>query len=142
MRRGLDDRAVIQGFDADGLARMHAACPSIGVSPLYRHAPTDAELAHSSTFAVGVGVRHSAVDPALVSRVGHSGLSLRAWTANAPDVIERLLDAGVDGLITDVPDPTGAVRRVQSEAVFSARSNDADATLRERRRAPGGSSGR
>jgi glycerophosphoryl diester phosphodiesterase len=118
VRRGLDDHAVIQGFDAEGLARMRTACPRLGVSPLYREAPTDAELAHASTFAVGVGVRHSAVDAELVSRAGRRGLSVRAWTANAPEVIERLLAAGVDGVITDVPDV--ARRIIDGVAVAAA----------------------
>jgi glycerophosphoryl diester phosphodiesterase len=117
VRRGLDDRAVIQGFDAHGLARLRAACPSLGVSPLFRQTPTDEELAHASTFAVGVGVRHSAVDAELVSRAGERGLSVRAWTANLPEVIERLLEAGVDGVITDVPD---VARRIIDGAAMSA----------------------
>jgi glycerophosphoryl diester phosphodiesterase len=117
-RHGLDDRAVVQSFDADGLARIRAACPALVVSPLYRQAPTDAELAHASSFAVGVGVRHSAVDVEFVTRASRRGLSVRAWTANDPQVISRLVAAGVDGIITDVPDV--ARRIVDAGAVATA----------------------
>jgi len=45
-----------------------------------------------------------AVRPELVKEAQDLGLLVVPWTVNAPAEMERLLDAGVDGLITDVPD--------------------------------------
>jgi glycerophosphoryl diester phosphodiesterase len=117
VRRGLDGHAVVQSFDPDGLERMHAACPTLEVAPLYRQTPTDEELERAADFAAGVGVRHTAVDADLIARAGARGLAVRAWTVNAPDAIERLLDVGVDGVITDVPD---VARRIVDAAPVSA----------------------
>jgi glycerophosphoryl diester phosphodiesterase len=40
----------------------------------------------------------------LAGRAGELGMALYAWTVNDPRQVRRLAAAGVDGLITDVPD--------------------------------------
>jgi glycerophosphoryl diester phosphodiesterase len=44
------------------------------------------------------------VSAALVAEARALGLAVVPWTVNAPADIERMLDLGVDGLITDYPD--------------------------------------
>jgi glycerophosphoryl diester phosphodiesterase len=44
------------------------------------------------------------VDAALVERVHDSGLELNVWTVNDPDQISRMVELGVDGIITDKPE--------------------------------------
>ena len=102
--RGLCDRAVVQSFDARALRRLRAATPSLAVAPLSFRTPGSRRLRSFASFAVAVGVRHAAVDLPLVMRAHACGLGVRAWTANAPAEIDRLLAVGVDGVITDVPD--------------------------------------
>lgn len=43
------------------------------------------------------------IDARLVARAHEAGLAVHAWTINEREEMERLLDAGVDGLITDRP---------------------------------------
>jgi glycerophosphoryl diester phosphodiesterase len=47
------------------------------------------------------GRRHA---ESLVADAHDRGLEVNVWTVNAAATIVRLADAGVDGLITDVPD--------------------------------------
>jgi glycerophosphoryl diester phosphodiesterase len=107
--RGLEDLAIVQGFDVTALRRLRCSMPSLLVAPLYRHTPSARRLRVVATFAVGVGVRHAAVDSALLLRARACGLAVNAWTANARADVERLVGLGVDGVITDVPDVARAV---------------------------------
>jgi glycerophosphoryl diester phosphodiesterase len=59
--------------------------------------------------AVKIGARQLAprgdlVTPALVKHAHESGLQVVAWTINDPAQMLRLIDAGVDGIMTDYPD--------------------------------------
>jgi glycerophosphoryl diester phosphodiesterase len=48
---------------------------------------------------------HALVTPTLVERAHDEELAVNAWTCNEPDRIRWLADeAGVDGIVTDVPD--------------------------------------
>jgi len=42
--------------------------------------------------------------PALVQEAHGKGLKLLPWTVNNPSDMERLIEMGVDGIITDYPD--------------------------------------
>ncbi len=68
-------------------------------------APRSAHLALAERMARS-GVRCAQVPatvatPAFVSRAHALGLQVHAWTVNSPAVMGRLLDLGVDGIMTD-----------------------------------------
>ena len=44
------------------------------------------------------------VTPALLTQAQEAGLSVLPWTVNDPDEMRRLIEMGVDGLISDRPD--------------------------------------
>jgi glycerophosphoryl diester phosphodiesterase len=57
--------------------------------------------------AVGAHVvspEHVLVDEAFVARAHELGLGVLPWTVNDPGTMRALLEAGVDGLVTDYPD--------------------------------------
>ena len=44
------------------------------------------------------------VKPGMVEAIHSAGLRVRVWTVNEPADMKRMIDAGVDTVITDVPE--------------------------------------
>jgi glycerophosphoryl diester phosphodiesterase len=68
----------------------------------------------SVKLAIGVGARQfcpraDLITPELVAEAHASDLHVATWTANKPDQMRRLINAGVDGVMTDFPDRLQAV---------------------------------
>ncbi len=53
--------------------------------------------------AQAISVHHSAVDRALVEKARRRQVSVWTWTVDTPEDWERVVEAGVDGIITNVP---------------------------------------
>jgi glycerophosphoryl diester phosphodiesterase len=51
-----------------------------------------------------VSIFHLDVSADVVARAGRSGLSVYAWTADAERDVRRLLDLGVDGIVSNYPE--------------------------------------
>lgn len=104
-RHGLRGRVLVQSFDHAGLARLHAAAPWLPLAALFRRRDTPRErLDDVARFAQGIGPWHGAVDAALVEAAHARGLSVRPWTVDDPAEVARLVELGVDGVITNAPD--------------------------------------
>jgi glycerophosphoryl diester phosphodiesterase len=54
--------------------------------------------------ATSLGIDHRVVDAPLVAAARQAGLRLAAWTVNTESDIRRVLDLGVDIVISDQPD--------------------------------------
>jgi glycerophosphoryl diester phosphodiesterase len=104
-RHGLRERAVIQSFDLPALGRLRRTAPSVPVATLYRRTDRAAiEVDAVPSFATGIGPWHGVVDAGLVDAAHARGLAVRPWTVDEPAEAQRLLELGVDGVITNRPD--------------------------------------
>ncbi len=72
-----------------------------GVAALRFGAPTPPG-AHTAQVPVRQG-RLTIVDERFVDRAHRRGIEVHVWTVDEPEEMERLLDIGVDGLMTDRP---------------------------------------
>jgi glycerophosphoryl diester phosphodiesterase len=96
---------LVSSFDPYVLARFRAVAPSIPVALITeRRRPALGGLA----VAVALGAYAIHPDAAAATRQSlrwwhRAGLRVQPWTVNDPDAARRLIDLGVDGIITDDP---------------------------------------
>ncbi len=124
---GMAGRTTIQSFDWRALAIVHSEAPAIATSCLSSQQPAldtiRADRHGDSPWTAGIRYRdhgsvpkmvkaaggriwspdHRDVSEALVRQAQSLGLAVLPWTVNDRVDAERLVDWGVDGLITDYP---------------------------------------
>jgi len=122
--RSLESRTVLHSFDWDLLDECRAQAPDMPTSYLSQLPENSDDPGEDSSKAVGpdysaleVSVPRAVRDAGgqmwcpfyldvtrdLVSEAHDLGLLVSVWTVNEHDDIERMIDAGVDGIVTDYP---------------------------------------
>lgn len=111
-RHGALDRVCVGSFSDARLTRFRAACPSVatslgprGVARLRVASLTGGRPRFApGVCAAQVPVRHRGVrvvDARFVAAAHRIGLQVHVWTIDDPETMLRLLDLGVDGIMTD-----------------------------------------
>jgi glycerophosphoryl diester phosphodiesterase len=113
-RAGAIDRVIIGAFSDKRLARLRERlgprlCTSLGPRSVakLRAASYGLPLGSLPSPCVQVPVRHGGVtivDERFVRVAHRSGLQVHVWTVDDPAEMDRLLDLGVDGIMTDRPE--------------------------------------
>ncbi len=107
---GMAGDVVIQSLEFAPLAQVRAAAPQIPIGYLLSFNVRD-----PSRLAVDfIAVEQSRIDRSFIARSHRRGQLVYAWTVNSQADMERLIDLGIDGLITD-------------EAALAAQVRDSDA---------------
>jgi glycerophosphoryl diester phosphodiesterase len=110
--RRFGERATIQAFDEVTIRRLHELDPvqrtMLLVSPrrlqTARAEPPEAVRWASAVGASDLGLDHRAIDARVVAAARAARVRLSAWTVNAEPDLRRLLDLGVDVVMSDHPD--------------------------------------
>lgn len=113
-RLGAGDRLVVGSFDDRRIARFRD-CVSTGVATSTGAAASRAWLLASrsgrgfsgpaSALQIPLQMRGlRIVDKKLVDAAHERGLQVHVWTVNDPLMMRRLVELGVDGIVTDRPD--------------------------------------
>jgi glycerophosphoryl diester phosphodiesterase len=102
--RGEDDRWLISSFRLETIDRCRALAPAMRTAWLVLEVPDD-------VIAVMVGRGHAALHPWVATlRRSHidvchgAGIAVNTWTCDDPRRIAELIEWGVDGICTNVPD--------------------------------------
>lgn len=99
----LESRVILQSFDFRALHAMKALEPSIPRAALYEGMPRDFVAIAREADAAILSPELRLVSPRRVRLAHLAGLQVIPWTANEPSEWRRLVDAGVDAIITDDP---------------------------------------
>jgi glycerophosphoryl diester phosphodiesterase len=105
-KAGLEARTSIQSFDWRTLQVVEREAPAIATVYLTgrkRDSGSQPKAVHAAGGRIW-SPNQAEMDSASVVEARALGLSVIPWTVNEPAAIERVLDLGVDGLITDFPD--------------------------------------
>ena len=113
-KRNLHDRVSITSFNPEALWLMRERCPEILRGQLYySFADTDLPI-YQREFLRNLGFntqtkpdwlvpRHLMIDREYVEYYQSLGYRISTWTVNHPGEMKRLLNLGVDSIITDYP---------------------------------------
>ncbi len=112
---GMTERVLIASFDQDTIRAFRETCPQVattagedevyllyGLSFVYL-----GNLYSPSAEAVQVPEQRGAIyvlTPRFVKAAQGRNMDVHVWTVNELEDMQRMLDAGVDGIITDYPD--------------------------------------
>ena len=102
---GIADRCIIQSFDPAILEAVHASNGDMLTALLVEN-PLGVEenLARLSFVPNMYSPQYSMVNEAMLENLRSKNIELVVWTVNEKQDIERMLDLGVDGIISDFPD--------------------------------------
>ncbi|MCL1600895.1 MAG: hypothetical protein M3112_05090 [Actinomycetia bacterium] len=101
--RGLEERVILQSFDHRSLWSVHQQNPTLRLAALSKGVSVDFEdiaVRGASIWSSD----YNDVNEGTLDAAHRAGLEVIPWTVNDPDLMDRLVELGVDGLITDRPD--------------------------------------
>jgi glycerophosphoryl diester phosphodiesterase len=118
---GMEQRALVASFDYGALDAFRQACPEVATSMSQREAQVLVGLsalrlsaAYSpDAIALQVPERFGGIEiltPGLIKAARGRNLRVHAWTINDEAALRRLIELGVDGVMTDRPDRLLALR--------------------------------
>jgi glycerophosphoryl diester phosphodiesterase len=102
-RHGLDSRVIVQCFDPRILWAMRTLEPAIPRAALLEETDRDWLDVAREFEATLFSPEYHLVTPERVAVAHNAGLKVMSWTVNKPEDWERLVDAGVDAIISDDP---------------------------------------
>lgn len=97
-------RVVVLSFDGATLAAVRRIEPLLMTGHLFDQARPDMIDRALAVGARQIAPRGDLVTPELVERAQRSDLQIVTWTINHPELIRRLAETGVNGIMTDYPD--------------------------------------
>jgi len=116
-KKKLLDEVVVQAFDWNFLADFHELAPNVALGALGHDELTDAKIAAvAKTGATVVGWQQDKLTEEGIDKLHKAGYRVWAWTVDNLGRADELVDAGVDGIITNIPKQVKALNLSRSTA--------------------------
>jgi len=112
--KGIAPRTIIQSFDVRTIQLVHAQYPEIKTAFLVEE--TSAKKLKTQLNALGFiptifSPAYQFVDQKLVNSCHRKGMHVIVWTVNTLPEMQKMLDLGVDGIISDYPNLFSALKQ-------------------------------
>lgn len=109
---GMQRNVVYQSFDANSVRTFRSIMPEVPAGVLFGSPGIADDIDRANTMiettlasnAQVVAVNYGAVTPTFVRYIQARGLNVWAWTVDGQNDMQRMIDAGVDGIITNYPE--------------------------------------
>jgi len=102
---GIMDRAIIQSFDVNTLIAMHEIDPDVTLALLVENRDSPEANLQKLGFTPDIySPYYRLVNQTLIEKGDQLVMKIIPWTINEVPEMKRLLEMGVDGIITDYPD--------------------------------------
>ena len=98
------DKILVSSFNWDELALFYEATKEIPIAVLTEDDPLDAIPIAKKLKAVAVNPNFKSLNEDNIGKIRREGLKIYPWTVNQPKDIERMINLGVDAIITDFPE--------------------------------------
>jgi glycerophosphoryl diester phosphodiesterase len=111
--KGITSRTIIQSFDVRTIQLVHSQYPEIKTAFLVEN--TSAKELTTQLKTLGFiptifSPAYQFVDQKLVNSCHRKGMHLIVWTVNTLPEMQKMLDLGVDGIISDYPNLFSAIK--------------------------------
>jgi glycerophosphoryl diester phosphodiesterase len=110
-KHSLETRVIVQSFDFRTLHAVQKLAPEIALAALYGNGQREFTDVANEAGASIIAPNWKLVTPVNVEKAHQAGLQVVPWTANEPAEWDKLINAGVDAIITD--DPAGLIQHLQ-----------------------------
>lgn len=113
-RHKAEKRVQVQSFDFRIVIEVKKIAPELRLCALYGGMPKDfVEISKEAGGVKYVAPHYMLVTKDKVEAAHKAGLKVIPWTVNSPEAWDRLIDAGVDEIITD--DPAGLIAHLKAK---------------------------
>jgi len=98
------DNILISSFNWDELRDMRKLNLEIPIAVLTESDPLDAIPMAQELKAVAINPNYRSLNASNIEAIHKAGFKIYTWTVNEPEAIQKLIDMGVDGIISDYPE--------------------------------------
>lgn len=101
----IEEKVILQSFDPRTLEQVHVMAPYVKTALLIGDEETPDRWLDRLSFTPDIiSPNHGLLDEEVVAMFRAQDIAVIPWTANDPEDIRRMIDLGVDGIISDYPD--------------------------------------